>query len=102
MQLYIDTNKKIVNIIKRYVADDDDIHVYSIDELFVRYDKVKNLYGNVDVKCFSKDLMRKILEETGIYTTTVIGDNMLLAKLALDNEVKNNPTMIAEWRYEDV
>jgi len=101
MELYIETNIKIVTIIRRYVSDDD-IHVYSIDELFVRYDKVKNLYGNVDVKLFAKALMRKILQETGIYTTTGIGDNMLLSKLALDNEAKKTPDMIAEWRYEDV
>lgn len=101
MGLYIETNMKIVNIIRRYVSDDD-IHVYSIDELFIRYDKVKNLYGNVDVKLFAKAIMRKILQETGIYTTIGIGDNMLLAKLALDNEAKKNPDMMAEWRYEDV
>lgn len=101
MGLYIETNVKIVNIIRRYVSDDD-IHVYSIDELFVRYDKVKNLYGNVNVKLFAKALMRKILQETGIYTTIGIGDNMLLSKLALDNEAKKNPDMMAEWRYEDV
>ena len=46
--------------------------------------------------------MQRILEETGIYTTVGIGDNMLLAKLALDNAAKKNPDMIAEWRYEDV
>lgn len=101
MGLYIETNMKIVNIIRQYVSDND-IHVYSIDELFVRYDRVKNLYGNVDVKLFTKALMRQILKQTGIYTTVGIGDNMLLAKLALDNEAKKNPDMIAEWRYKDV
>lgn len=101
MNLYIETNIKIVNIIRRYVSDDD-IHVYSIDELFVRFDKVKNLYGNCRTKQFAKALMQRILEETGIYTTVGIGDNMLLAKLALDNAAKKNPDMIAEWRYEDV
>ena len=101
MGLYIEKNMQIVDIVRRY-ASDDDIHVYSIDELFVRYDKVKELYNNVDVKLFAKALMRKILIETGIYTTIGIGDNMLLAKLALDNEAKKNPNMIAEWRYQDV
>ena len=28
--------------------------------------------------------------------------NPLLAKLALDNEAKKNPTMRANWSYEDV
>lgn len=101
MNLYIEKNMQIVNIIRRYVSDED-IHVYSIDELFVRFDKVKKLYNNCSVKSFAKALMRKILVETGIYTTVGIGDNMLLSKLALDNEAKKNPDMIAEWRYEDV
>ncbi len=101
MNLYIETNLKIVNIIRRYVSDDD-IHVYSIDELFVRFDKVKHLYGDCSAKQFANILMQRILEETGIYTTVGIGDNMLLSKLALDNAAKKNPDMIAEWRYEDV
>lgn len=101
MQLYIDKNIEIVNIIKEYVSEED-IHVYSIDELFIRYDKVKKMYRECDVKLFAKALMRQILKRTGIYTTVGIGDNMLLAKLALDNEAKKNPDMIAEWRYEDV
>ena len=75
MNLYIETNIKIVNIIRRYVSDDD-IHVYSIDELFVRFDKVKNLYGNCRTKQFAKALMQRILEETGIYTTVGIGGSV--------------------------
>jgi len=37
----------------------------------------------------------------GLYVTIVIGDNPSLAKLALDNEAKNTPVFVAEWRYED-
>ena len=47
-------------------------------------------------------IQRKVHEETGIYVTVGIGDNPLLAKLALDNESKENKDMKAEWRYEDV
>lgn len=43
-----------------------------------------------------------IWKQTGLYVTIGIGDNMLLAKLALDNEAKYNKNFIAEWRYKDV
>lgn len=46
-----------------------------------------------------KDIWRKI----GIYSTVGMSNsNPLLAKLALDNEVKKIPTMRANWSYEDV
>ncbi len=64
MGLYIETNMKIVNIIRRYVSDDD-IHVYSIDELFIRYDKVKSLYGNVDVNSLQKRLCGRFCKRQG-------------------------------------
>ena len=38
----------------------------------------------------------------GIYVTVGIGDNPLLAKLALDNGAKHSPDFIAEWRYDRV
>lgn len=101
MQKYIDINLKIIETIKNYVPIED-IHIYSIDELFIRYDNVKCLYKNVDVKLFALALMRKIREATGIHTATGIGDNMLLAKLALDNAAKQSSHSIAEWRYEDI
>ncbi|MHC5267685.1 Y-family DNA polymerase [Enterococcus sp. LJL98] len=101
MQKYIEINLKIIETIKNYVPIED-IHIYSIDELFIRYDNVKRLYKNVDVKLFALAMMRKIQEATGIYTATGVGDNMLLAKLALDNAAKQSEHSIAEWRYEDV
>ena len=45
--------------------------------------------------------MQKILDEFGTYTVR-IDNNMLLAKLTLDNAVKKNLDMMVEWRYEDV
>lgn len=101
MYEYIKINMLILETIQKYVPAED-IHVYSIDELFIRYDNVKHLYNNADVRLFARALMRKIIEATGIYTATGIGDNMLLAKLALDNEAKKNHDSIAIWRYEDV
>ncbi|GGI64755.1 Y-family DNA polymerase [Enterococcus alcedinis] len=101
MYEYIKINMLILETIQKYVPAED-VHVYSIDELFIRYQNVKRLYNNADVKLFARALMKKIFEATGIYTATGIGDNMLLAKLPLDNEAKKNADSIAIWRYEDV
>lgn len=47
-------------------------------------------------------IQRDIYHALGLFVTVGIGDNMLLAKLALDNEAKNAKDFKAEWRYEDV
>lgn len=101
MKEYIAINLKILETITTYVPPED-VHVYSIDEVFVKYDHVKHLYHEANVVLFAKSIMLKIKEATGIQTAIGIGDNMLLAKLALDNEAKTTPHFIAEWRYEDV
>ncbi|MEY8672352.1 MULTISPECIES: hypothetical protein [Enterococcus] len=49
INLYIEINTIITNIIHQYVSDDD-IHVYSIDELFAHLNKVKNLHDNYHIK----------------------------------------------------
>lgn len=101
MNLYMNVNKKINNIYRDFVSDDD-ISVYSVDETFL---DVTNslLYYNCDTAYdLAKIIQTQVFKETGIYTTIGIGDNPLLAKLALDNEAKHNKDMKAEWRYEDV
>ena len=44
----------------------------------------------------------KIFKETGLFVTVGIGDNPLLAKLALDNESKHNRELITEFTYDNV
>lgn len=100
MARYIEINMKIVEIVRRYVPEED-LHIYSIDEMFLDVTSVLNLHG-LTVRDLAKKIMKDIRRETGIYTTAGIGDNPLLAKLSLDNEAKKNLDMIAIWRYEDV
>ena len=61
-----------------------------------------NLFDAPDARALAKKIRQDVYDQTGIYTTIGIGDNPLLAKLALDNEAKDTRDMIAEWRYEDV
>lgn len=101
MNLYMEVNKKINNIYRTFVSDDD-IAVYSVDETFLDVTSSLSYFNCESAVDMARLIQTKVFKETGIYTTVGIGDNPLLAKLALDNESKNNKDMKAEWRYEDV
>ena len=83
----MEINKKINNIYRTFVSDED-ISVYSVDETFL--DVTNSLmYFKVDTAYdLARIIQTKVFKETGIYVTVGIGDNPLLAKLALDNGVK--------------
>ncbi len=101
MNLYMKRNSEINNLLKWFVADEDH-SVFSVDESFI--DITASLkYFNCDTAYrLAKIIQRVIYNHMGLYVTIGIGDNPLLAKLALDNEAKNTPGFVAEWRYEDV
>ncbi|EPH79839.1 Y-family DNA polymerase [Enterococcus faecalis] len=75
MKLYMKKNQEINNLYKRFVSDEDH-SVFSVDESF--------------------------LDVTASLTYFKCDTAYKLAKLALDNEAKNAPGFVAEWRYEDV
>ena len=101
MNLYMEVNKTINNIYRTFVSDED-IAVYSVDETFLDVTNSLSYFDCETAYDLAKIIQTKVFRETGIYTTVGIGDNPLLAKLALDNESKFNPDMKAEWRYKDV
>lgn len=101
MKLYMQIHQKINNIYRSFV-DDENIAVYSVDETFLDVTDSLKLFNCETAYDLARIIQTKVYEETGIYTTVGIGDNPLLAKLALDNEAKYNKDMKAEWRYEDV
>lgn len=101
MRLYMKKNKEINGIYLRFVAPDDH-HVYSVDESFLDVTDSLKYFGCETADEIAKMIQTEVYRQTGIYTTVGIGDNPLLAKLALDNGAKHNPNMRAEWRYEDV
>lgn len=101
MRLYMEKNRQVNNIYKRF-ADEDNHHVYSIDESFIDVTGSLKLFKVNSAFELARLIQTEVYNETGLYTTVGIGDNPLLAKLALDNESKYNANMKAEWRYEDV
>lgn len=91
-----------INMIYRGFVDDSNIAVYSVDETFLDVTDSLSYFNCESAYELARIIQTKVFKETGIYTTIGIGDNPLLAKLALDNEAKKNKDMKAEWRYEDV
>lgn len=100
MALYVEYNNKINNLYRQYVSDED-LLPYSIDESFLDVTGSHLLFGQSTYHLALK-IQKLIRQNTGLYVTVGIGDNPLLAKLALDNEAKKNADFIAYWRYETV
>ncbi len=92
MQLYIDYSARIYSIYLKYVSKED-IHVYSIDEVFIDVTDYMNLY-KTDAVTLAKRMMNDVFATTGITATCGIGTNMYLTKIALDITAKHVPDHI--------
>lgn len=100
MEYYIKMSQKVVSIYQEYV-DIKDIHIYSIDECFLDVTDYLKLYNKTDY-ALALDIMNKIKEETGLISTSGIGPNLLIAKIAMDIEAKHTKDNIAKWDYKDI
>ena len=89
MQKYIDYAAEIYGIYLKYISKDD-IHVYSIDEVFMDVTCYLNTY-NCTGKQLALKLMTKVQEALGIRSACGIGTNLYLAKIALDITAKHSP-----------
>lgn len=87
MQLYIDYSANIYAIYLKYIAKED-IHVYSIDEVFMDVTDYLTMY-QMTAKELSIRIMEDVLRSTGITATCGIGTNLYLAKIALDITAKH-------------
>lgn len=100
MAFYVQKSAEIVSIVLDFVGEDD-IHIYSIDELFINLGPYLKMYD-----CTPKELVMKIqktiTEKTKLVTTAGVSYNMLMAKVALDNDAKKKPPYIAEWTEKDI
>ncbi len=89
MSYYIDVSSKIYGIYLRFIAPED-IHVYSIDEVFIDATEYLRLYSTTPHDLAMR-LIREVLRETGITATAGIGPNLYLCKVAMDIEAKHSP-----------
>jgi len=96
----LEYSTKIIEIYLQFISEDD-LYVYSIDEVFLDFTEYLDYYKKSDYE-IAKMIMSEVYKQTKIYSTCGIGPNMLIAKLALDIESKHSPEFIAKWTYEDL
>lgn len=89
MAHYIEHSARIYNIYLKYIAPED-IHVYSIDEVFIDLTHYLPAAGKT-AREFARMMIRDVLETTGITAAAGIGTNLYLAKIAMDIVAKHIP-----------
>ena len=89
MAKYIEVSCKIYDIYLKYIAPED-IHVYSIDEVFMDVTDYLATYKKTAHE-LAITMIRDVLKQTGITATAGIGTNMYLAKVAMDIVAKKMP-----------
>ena len=99
MAHYMEVSTQIYNVYLKYIAPED-IHVYSIDEVFIDATNYLKTYGMTPRELAMK-MVLDVLETTGITATAGIGTNLYLCKVAMDiyakhTEPDENGVRIAE------
>lgn len=89
MSLYMEYSTRIYNIYTRYISPED-IHVYSVDEVFMDVTGYLKTY-DLTPRELAMKLILEVLKETGITATAGIGPNLYLCKIAMDIEAKHIP-----------
>ena len=89
MAYYMDYSTRIYHIYLKYAAPED-IHVYSIDEVFIDATDYLKTRG-ITAHDFAMLMIRDVLKTTGITATAGIGPNLYLCKVAMDIGAKHIP-----------
>ncbi len=87
MHLYIEYSARIYKIYLKYIAPED-IHVYSIDEVFMDATPYLETY-HMTAHELAMTMVRDVLKQTGITATAGIGTNLYLCKVAMDIVAKH-------------
>lgn len=87
MAYYMEYSTRIYQIYLRYIAPED-IHVYSVDEVFMDVTDYLSTYG-LSAHEMAMKMVREVLKEVGITATAGIGTNLYLSKVAMDIVAKH-------------
>lgn len=87
MARYIEISKQIYGIYLKYISPED-IHVYSIDEVFIDATPYLKTYS-MTARELAMQMIGDVLATTGITATVGIGTNLYLAKVAMDIVAKH-------------
>ena len=89
MAKYMDYSTRIYQVYLKYIAPED-IHVYSVDEVFIDVTPYLTLY-RTDARQLISAIVQEVLHTTGITAAAGIGTNLYLAKVAMDIVAKHVP-----------
>ena len=89
MKKYMEYSRNIFNIYLKYIAPED-IHVYSIDEIFADVTEYLDTYGKSAHELVT-EMIHDVYDRTGITATAGIGTNLYLCKIAMDIVAKHMP-----------
>lgn len=98
MQLYIDWSARVYGIYLKYISKED-IHVYSIDEVFMDVTRYLDMY-QMSGKELGVKIMEDVYETTGITASVGVGTNLYLAKIAMDITAKHSEGHVGELDEE--
>ncbi|TYC47890.1 excinuclease ABC subunit A [Weissella muntiaci] len=106
MNYYIAMNKKVNDIFRQYVAEED-LQLYSIDESILdltnSWEYLRIKFGaDLTMHKLARIIQLHVKRELGLYLTVGIGDTAAMAKMALDIESKHNHSLIGEWSFETI
>lgn len=87
MGLYLEYSNRVMEVYKKYAAPED-IHRYSVDEVFIDITDYQLLYKQ-SAHDITMRIIRDVLQTTGITATAGIGENLYLAKVAMDIVAKH-------------
>ncbi|MDD7768386.1 MAG: DNA methylase [Treponema sp.] len=100
MSLYIQYSSLIYKIYLHYFSPED-IHVYSIDEVFIDATSYLKFY-NIDAHTLTLKVIKDVLSQTGITATAGIAPNLYLCKIAMDIVAKHIPADKDEARIAEL
>lgn len=100
MALYMEFSTRIYHIYLKYVAPED-IHVYSIDEVFMDVTEYLETY-RLTARELALKMVKEIFDTTGITATAGIGSNLYLCKVAMDIVAKHVTTAEGEVRIAEL
>lgn len=89
MAHYIEVSTQIYEIYLKYIAPED-IHIYSVDEVFIDATKYLKTY-KMTARELAMKMILDVLDTTGITATAGIGTNLYLCKIAMDIYAKHSP-----------
>ena len=94
MRLYLEYSAKIYSIYLEYFSKDD-IHVYSVDEVFIDVTPYLKTYKKTPLE-LARFLVSEVRRRSGIPAAAGVGSNLYLCKIAMDILAKRSPDFIAE------